>query len=140
MDIGQANDVMDSLALMPDAALQQYAQMHKDDPYVMSLALSESNRRKKIRAAQQAQGGALRGVGRVLLDVHLDVVGDGVGRASRAGDQRLVEIDGVVHSHTVLLSVVERSTPATGAEARSWTTSNTGARSPTASSIARKKS
>lgn len=59
MDIGQANDVMDSLALMPDAALQQYAQMHKDDPYVMSLALSESNRRKKLRAAQQAQGGQM---------------------------------------------------------------------------------
>ena len=59
MDIGQANDVMDSLALMPDAALQQYAQMHKDDPYVMSLALSESNRRRKMRAAQQAQGGMM---------------------------------------------------------------------------------
>lgn len=59
MDVGQAQDVMDSLALMPDPALQQYAQMHKDDPYVMSLALSESNRRKKLRAAQQGQGGQM---------------------------------------------------------------------------------
>lgn len=59
MDIGQANDVMDSLALMPDPALQQYAQMHKDDPYVMALALSESNRRKKLRAAKQGQAGQM---------------------------------------------------------------------------------
>ncbi len=59
MDIGQAQDVMDSLALMADPALQQYAQMHKDDPYVMSLAMSESNRRKKMRAAQQGQGGQM---------------------------------------------------------------------------------
>ena len=59
MDMGQAQDVMDSLALMPDPALQQYAQMHKDDPYVMSLAMSESNRRKKLRAAQQGQAGQM---------------------------------------------------------------------------------
>jgi hypothetical protein len=59
MDMGQAQDVMDSLALMADPALQQYAQMHKDDPYVMSLAMSESNRRKKLRAAQQGQAGQM---------------------------------------------------------------------------------
>jgi len=59
MDVGQAQDVMDSLALMPDPALQQYALMHKDDPYVMSLAMSESNRRKKLRAAQQGQAGQM---------------------------------------------------------------------------------
>jgi len=42
---------------MPDAALKQYAQMHKDDPYTVSLAIAESNRRKEIRAgaAQQQQ-------------------------------------------------------------------------------------
>jgi hypothetical protein len=43
--------------LQPDSALQQYAQLHKNDPYVMSLAVSESNRRKELRAAGQgAQG------------------------------------------------------------------------------------
>jgi hypothetical protein len=59
MQLNEIQDVTDSLALMPDAALQQYAQMHKDDPYVMSLALSESSRRKKLRAAQQGQAGQM---------------------------------------------------------------------------------
>lgn len=35
---------------MPDAALKQYAEMHKEDPYTFSLALSESNRRKQMRS------------------------------------------------------------------------------------------
>lgn len=39
------------LAQMPDQALQQYAMMHKDDPYIMALAVSESRRRKQMRAA-----------------------------------------------------------------------------------------
>ena len=57
MDIGQIQDVTDSLALMPDAALQKYAMMNKDDPYIMSLAMSENNRRQKLRTAQQGQAG-----------------------------------------------------------------------------------
>ena len=59
MQLNDIQDITDSLALMPDPALQQYAQMHKDDPYVMSLAMSESNRRKKLRAAQQGQAGQM---------------------------------------------------------------------------------
>jgi len=59
MDIGQIQDVTDSLALMPDAALQKYAMMNKDDPYIMSLAMSENNRRQKLRAAQQGQAGQM---------------------------------------------------------------------------------
>lgn len=39
--------------LQPDAALQRYAMMHKDDPYIVSLALAESNRRKETRAGAQ---------------------------------------------------------------------------------------
>ena len=45
------------LARMPDPALQQYAMMHKNDPYTVSLALFESNRRKEMRAAAQGQQG-----------------------------------------------------------------------------------
>lgn len=44
------------LASLPDQALQQYAAMNRNDPYIMSLAVSESNRRKQTRAAQQGQG------------------------------------------------------------------------------------
>jgi hypothetical protein len=52
------NQITSTLAKLPDRALQQYAQLHKNDPYVMSLAVSESNRRKELRAAGQgAQGG-----------------------------------------------------------------------------------
>jgi hypothetical protein len=43
-------NISSKLALMPDGALKQYAEMHKDDPYTFSLALSESNRRKQMRS------------------------------------------------------------------------------------------
>ena len=52
------NKITSTLAKLPDAQLQQYAQMHKADPYIMALAMSESNRRKEMRSAgQAAQGG-----------------------------------------------------------------------------------
>ena len=51
------NNITSTLAKLPDQALQQYAMMHKSDPYIMSLAVSESNRRKEMRTAQGAQGG-----------------------------------------------------------------------------------
>ena len=51
------NQITAQLARMPDQALQQYASMHKNDPYTVSLALSESNRRKQMRDAAQGQQG-----------------------------------------------------------------------------------
>lgn len=51
------NQITSTLAGLPDQALQQYAQMHKNDPYIMSLAVSESNRRKQMRAGAQAPQG-----------------------------------------------------------------------------------
>jgi len=45
--------ITSQLARLPDQALQQYAQMHKNDPYILSLALSESNRRKQMREGAQ---------------------------------------------------------------------------------------
>lgn len=47
------NQITAQLARMPDQALQRYAQMHKADPYILSLALAESNRRKQMRAGAQ---------------------------------------------------------------------------------------
>lgn len=41
--------------LQPDSALQNYARMHKNDPYIVSLATAESNRRKALRLAAQGQ-------------------------------------------------------------------------------------
>ena len=41
--------------LQPDSALQQYAMLHKNNPYILSLAKSESDRRKALRTAAQGQ-------------------------------------------------------------------------------------
>jgi len=59
MQLEELSNISDSLAMMLDPALQQFAQMHKNDPYMVSLALSESNRRKKLRTAAQGQAGAM---------------------------------------------------------------------------------
>ena len=48
------NQITSQLARMPDPALQKYAEMHKNDPYVMALAMSEFNRRKQMRQGAQA--------------------------------------------------------------------------------------
>ena len=51
------NQITSQLAKLPDQALQQYAALNKNDPYIMALAVAESNRRKELRtAAQSAQG------------------------------------------------------------------------------------
>jgi hypothetical protein len=49
------NQITSRLASMADRALQQYAAMHKNDPYTMALALAESNRRKQMRQGAQMQ-------------------------------------------------------------------------------------
>lgn len=41
--------------LQPDSRLQEYAMLHKNNPYIVSLAKSESDRRKALRAAAQGQ-------------------------------------------------------------------------------------
>lgn len=52
------NQITSMLAKLPDQSLQQYAAMHKDNPYVVSLAVAESNRRKEMRSAGAMQAGA----------------------------------------------------------------------------------
>jgi hypothetical protein len=50
-------DVSSTLRFMDDRALQQYAAMHKSDPYIFPLAFQESQNRQKLRMQQQgAQG------------------------------------------------------------------------------------
>lgn len=53
------NQITSTLRGLPDRALQQYAMMHKGDPYILSLAVSESNQRKQMRMAGQGQAGAM---------------------------------------------------------------------------------
>jgi len=56
MAIDQRN-ISASLRMMDDRALQQYAAMHKSDPYVFPLAFQESQNRQKVRMSGQAQMG-----------------------------------------------------------------------------------
>ena len=50
-------DISSTLRFMDDRALQQYAAMHKSDPYIFPLAFQESQNRQKLRMSQQgAQG------------------------------------------------------------------------------------
>jgi hypothetical protein len=55
MSIAPQN-LMSTLRGMPDAQLQKYAALHKNDPFVFPLAFQESQDRQRARAAQQAQG------------------------------------------------------------------------------------
>jgi hypothetical protein len=50
------NQITTTLRGMGDRALQQYAMMNKANPYILSLAVSESNQRKQLRTAAQARG------------------------------------------------------------------------------------
>ena len=47
--------ITSEIALMPDMALKQMAMMHKNDPYVLPLIISEDARRKEMRQAAQAR-------------------------------------------------------------------------------------
>jgi hypothetical protein len=46
-------------SLQPDSALQQYAMLHKNNPYILSLAKSESDRRRSLRMAAQGNPGQM---------------------------------------------------------------------------------
>jgi hypothetical protein len=49
------NQITTTLRGMADRALQQYAMMNKTNPYILSLAVAESNQRKQLRTAAQAR-------------------------------------------------------------------------------------
>lgn len=50
-------DVSSTLRFMDDRALQQYAAMHKSDPYIFPLAFQESQNRQRMRMQQQGAPG-----------------------------------------------------------------------------------
>jgi hypothetical protein len=49
------NQITTTLRGLPDRILQQYAMMNKGNPYILSLAVAESNQRKQLRTAAQAR-------------------------------------------------------------------------------------
>jgi hypothetical protein len=59
MALPNSEKITSQIAMLPDAALKQMAMMHKSDPYVLPLIISEDGRRKQMRRAAQAQMGAM---------------------------------------------------------------------------------
>jgi len=55
MALPNSEKITSQIAILPDAALKQMAMMHKNDPYVLPLIISEDSRRKQMRQAAQAQ-------------------------------------------------------------------------------------
>lgn len=55
MAIGNVDSILSKLRLMPDPQLQQFAAMHKNDPFLLPLAIQEDTARKQMRMAAQAQ-------------------------------------------------------------------------------------
>lgn len=53
--VPNVNQITSKLATLNDQQLQQYAQMHQDDAYVLALAVSEKNRRAALRSSAQTQ-------------------------------------------------------------------------------------
>lgn len=53
--VPNVNQITSKLATLNDQQLQQYAQMHQEDAYVLALAVSEKNRRAALRNSAQAQ-------------------------------------------------------------------------------------
>ena len=47
----------DTMSRMPLPQLQQYAALHKNDPYIVTLALSIANQKKQMQAGKAGQAG-----------------------------------------------------------------------------------
>ena len=59
MALPNSEKITSQLATLPDQALKQMAMMHKADPYILPLIISEDGRRKQMRQAAQAQMAAI---------------------------------------------------------------------------------
>ena len=49
----------DTMSRMELPQLQQYAALHKNDPYIVTLALSIANQKKQMKAGQDGQAGMM---------------------------------------------------------------------------------
>jgi len=79
------DQITDKLAKLPDSLLQQYAQMHKNDPYIVSLAVAESNRRKNARAMAQTNAAIGQGQPGKVVDQQIAQMTQGLGGIAPQG-------------------------------------------------------
>ena len=68
MALPNSENLTSRLEKLPDAALKQMAMMHKADPYILPLIISEDGRRKRTRQAAQAQMAQMPRVADVAVD------------------------------------------------------------------------
>ena len=69
--MNEVPDLTAKLSSLPTSSLQQFAQLHKSDPYIMALVMSESNRRKALQQAGQQQGEAPKVVDQMISSLAL---------------------------------------------------------------------
>ena len=69
--MNEVPDLTSKLSMLPSNSLQQFAQLHKGDPYIMALVMSESNRRKKLQQAGMQQGEAPKVVDQMISSLAL---------------------------------------------------------------------
>jgi hypothetical protein len=55
MEFGNIASILSTLRQLPDPQLQQFAAMHKNDPFLLPLAIQEDTARKQMRMAAQAR-------------------------------------------------------------------------------------
>ena len=68
MALPNSENLTSRLEKLPDAALKQMAMMHKADPYILPLIISEDGRRKRTRQAAQAQMAQMPRVADIAVD------------------------------------------------------------------------
>jgi hypothetical protein len=73
MALPNSEKITSQLATLPDQALKQMAMMHKADPYILPLIISEDGRRKQMRQAAQAQMGQMAQP--KVIDAAVDQIG-----------------------------------------------------------------
>jgi hypothetical protein len=73
MALPNSEKITSQLATLPDQALKQMAMMHKADPYILPLIISEDGRRKQMRQAAQAQAAQMAQA--KVADAAVDQVG-----------------------------------------------------------------
>jgi hypothetical protein len=84
-------DISSQLRMMDDRALQQYAAMHKNDPYVFPLAFQESQNRQRVRMSGQGQMGEQPKVNDAALMAMAPAEEQGIGQLAAPNIQNMAD-------------------------------------------------
>lgn len=68
------NQITSVLSKLPDQALQQYANANKNNPYTLSLAVAEANRRRQMREGAQLNSAISQGRPESVVDQQISQI------------------------------------------------------------------